>query len=294
MSFKSSTFKFKSEIGNGKATLFWLDNWLQVGRLINITGASGTQVLGISRYATVSEVASGGQWNIRRCRGYHLRAMIACINSVPAPAEDAADDRRLWRHGDEDYKPTFSSKATWEQLWVPNPSLPWCKAVWFPHSIPRFAFITWLAFQDRLSTGARSRAWGCVQPCLLCGEPDETRDHLFFACPYLFTVWIDLVGFLLGSRVNPDWNVTVASLLSPRRREIDTCLLKLALQASIHSIWRERNSRRHQGNLLSADQMVRYIDKTIRNRISSLRKRKPNFYGDMMQRWLSRASSPPP
>ncbi|CAG7896622.1 unnamed protein product [Brassica rapa] len=63
--------------------------------------------------------------------------MIACINSVPAPAEDAADDRRLWRHGDEDYKPTFSSKATWEQLRVPNPSLPWCKAVWFPQSIPR-------------------------------------------------------------------------------------------------------------------------------------------------------------
>ncbi|RIA05704.1 hypothetical protein BRARA_K01900, partial [Brassica rapa] len=106
--------------------------------------------------------------------------------------------------------------------------------------------------------------------------------------------WIDLVGFLLGSRVNPDWNITVASFLSHRRREIDTCLLKLALQASIHSIWRERNNRRHQGNPLSADQMVRYIDKTIRNRISSLRKRKPNFYGDMMQRWLTRASSPPP
>ncbi|XP_013614438.1 PREDICTED: uncharacterized protein LOC106320607 [Brassica oleracea var. oleracea] len=136
--------------------------------------------------------------------------------------------------------------------------------------IPRFAFITWLAFPDRLSTGARSRAWGCVQPCLLCGEPDETRDHLFFAYPYSFTVWIDLVGFLLGSLVNPDWAITVASIMSPRRREIDTCLLKLALQASIHSLWRERNSRHHQGNPHSAAQMVRYIDKTIRNRISSL------------------------
>ncbi|KAH0887520.1 hypothetical protein HID58_063616 [Brassica napus] len=53
---------------------------------------------GISRYATVSDAASGGQWNIRRCRGYHLRAMIACINSVPAPAEDADEDRTLWRY----------------------------------------------------------------------------------------------------------------------------------------------------------------------------------------------------
>ena len=76
-----------SEIG--KTILFWFDNWLRVGRLLNITGDIGTQVFGIPRYVTVSEVASGGKWNIRQCRGYHLRAMIACINSVPAPAEDA-------------------------------------------------------------------------------------------------------------------------------------------------------------------------------------------------------------
>ncbi|KAH0844276.1 hypothetical protein HID58_091967 [Brassica napus] len=92
-----------------------------------------------------------------------------------------------------------------------------------------------------------------------------------------------MLSFMLGSRVNPDWAITVTSLLSPRRKEIDTCLLKLALQASIYSIWHERNSRRHNGNPLSASQMVRYIDKTIRNRISSLRHRKPAFYSDMMQ-----------
>ncbi|XP_022562480.1 uncharacterized protein LOC111208056 [Brassica napus] len=130
--------------------------------------------------------------------------MIACINFVPAPAEDKGADLHLWRHRDEEDKPTFSSKATWEQRRVHNPKLSWCKAVWLQQSISRFAFITWLAFQDRLSMGARSRAWGCVQPCLFCGELDETRGHLFFACPYSFTVWIDLVGFLLGSRVNPD------------------------------------------------------------------------------------------
>ncbi|KAH0844277.1 hypothetical protein HID58_091968 [Brassica napus] len=61
-----------------------------------------------------------------------------------------------------------------------------------------------------------------------------------------------MLSFMLGSRVNPDWAITVTSLLSPRRKEIDTCLLKLALQASIYSIWHERNSRRHNGNPLSA------------------------------------------
>ncbi|KAH0936459.1 hypothetical protein HID58_013576, partial [Brassica napus] len=62
----------------------------------------------------------------------------------------------------------------------------------------------------------------------------------------------------------------------------------LALQTSIYSIWRERNSRRHQGNPHSAAYMVRVIDKTIKNRISSLQHRKPSFYTEMMQRWLQR------
>ena len=280
----------KSEIGNGKGTLFWYDNWLPVGRLIDIAGALGTQVLGISRYATVSDAASGGQWNIRRCRGYHLRAMIACINSVPAPAEDADEDRTLWRHGDGEYKEKFSSTKTWEQLRGSYPKLQWCKVVWFRQSIPHFSFITWLAFKDRLATGARTRAWGIVQPCLLCGEPDETRDHLFFACPFSFTVWLDLVGFILGPNANPDWTTTITSITSNRRKETDRCLLKLALQASIHSIWRERNSRRHNNNPTSTGQLVHYIDKTIRNRLSSLRQRNPTFYAETMQRWFERTS----
>ncbi|KAF2585625.1 hypothetical protein F2Q70_00034395 [Brassica cretica] len=186
--------------------------------LLNITGPSGTQVLDIPRYATVSEAASGGQWNILRCRGYHLWAMIACINSVPAPAEDAVADRRLWRHGDEDYKPTFSSKATWEQLRVHNPKLPWIDC------------------------------------------QHEREVELGVACNRVSSV------------VNRTKLVTTcfSLALTHLQREIDICILKLALQASIHSIWRERNSRRHQGTLLSAGQMVRYIDKTIRNMISSL------------------------
>ncbi|CAN8241573.1 unnamed protein product [Cochlearia groenlandica] len=60
-----------------------------------------------------------------------------------------------------------------------------------------FSFITWLSCKDILSTGARMRSWGRVQLHLLCGEPDETRGHMFFTRPYSFTVWIDVVGQLL-------------------------------------------------------------------------------------------------
>ncbi|KAL0876411.1 hypothetical protein Bca101_026116 [Brassica carinata] len=70
--------------------------------------------------------------------------------------------------------------------------------------------------------------------------------------------------------MNPDWSITISSLLSTRRKECDTCILKFAFQATIYNLWRESNSRRHQGRPLSAAHMVCAIDKIIKNRISSL------------------------
>lgn len=248
----AATF-LRSEICNGNSALFWVDNWSNAGCLIKITGA-GTQVLGISRYAMVSRAVSAGQRNFRRCRGCHLRAMIATITSIPAQWTLQAMTVTC-----------FSSLQTWKQIRVHHPTVPWSKIVWFPQAIPRFSFIVWLALMDRLSTGTRSRGWGCIQPCLLCGEPDKTRDHMFFVCPYSFTVWIDLAGYLLGSRVNSDWSITITSLLTTRRREIDTCLLKLVFQTT------RGTADGIKVTPQSAGHIVRVIDKNIKNMISSLR-----------------------
>lgn len=94
----------RSAIGNGRNTLFWFDNWLDMGMLLDIAGESGTQLLGITRYAIVADAATSVQWSIRRCRSYHLRAMIARIHDAPAPVVDAESDKLLWRHGENDYK----------------------------------------------------------------------------------------------------------------------------------------------------------------------------------------------
>lgn len=278
----------RSEIVNSNNTLFWFDNWLNMGRLLDVAGDSGRRTLGITRYATVANVASSGQWNLRRCRGYHLRAMIAPISSVPPPVEGAGSDRILWRHADDDYKTWFSSKRTWEQIRQWSNEVNWCALVWFPQAIPRFSFIVWLAFRNRLSTGDQTRLWGENQACRLFGEPNETRDHLFFACPYSYTIWTELTKAILP-RPSPDWNFTVTTLLSPRRSAVDLCLLCLTFQTVIHGVWCERNNRKHNTTYRNASELIRTMDKTIRNRVSSLRFKNVAFYGSMMIRWLERS-----
>lgn len=87
---------------------------------------------------------------------------------------------------------------------------------------------------------------GIEQECVLCGEKDETRDHLFFTSPYSYTVWDRLASRLIGSGINPDWHDTLSMLQGGMRNQVDRILLRLFFQTSVYHIWRERNARRHQ------------------------------------------------
>lgn len=127
-----------------------------------------------------------------------------------------------------------------------------------------------------------------VQGCELCGERDETRDHLFFACTYTYTVWESLARRLVGRSINPDWQWTVQRIqrMRPRPLEMDTILAKLLLQATIYHVSRERNARRHQQNRIPTDHLRRLIDKAVRNRITSLKYKHDHKYGGLLQRWF--------
>ena len=178
-------------------------------------------------------------------------------------------DGVLWKLGPDDYGDTFSSSATWKQIRQQQDTVQWTKLVWFTQGVPRFAFITWLAFKYRLATGQRTRKWGLLQGCLFCGQPEESRDHLYFACPYTYTLWLQVVGNLFGVEPDPDWEITILQMLSGTYVRLTFILLRLVLQVTIYFIWRERNDRKHNNAAKQVAQLARLIDKTVRNRIMS-------------------------
>ena len=100
---------------------------------------------------------------------------------------------------------------------VKKTKLPWHCIVWFPQAIPRQSFMVWLAFKNNLSTGVIMRETGSEQGCVYCREKDESRDHLFFACPYTLTVRTSVAEKLLDAAITPDWEDTVISLLRSNR-----------------------------------------------------------------------------
>ncbi|KAF2580878.1 hypothetical protein F2Q68_00005912 [Brassica cretica] len=57
--------------------------------------------------------------------------------------------------------------------------------------------------------------------------------------------------------------------------------------AAIHSIWRERNARRHDEPSTDQSLLARNIDKHIRNRIDSMRGKLHKKYDKAMQLWFA-------
>ena len=192
----------------------------------------------------------------------------ARIQNEPVPDDSLREDIVLWKHSEDTYKPCFSSSRTWDQIREKRATVFWSTSVWFTQEVPRLSFIVWLVVRSRLSTGDMMRTWGIQHSCVLCGERDETRDHIFFACPYSFTVWDTVAIKLTGNRTDPDWMTSLRFVCRNNLQILDCILLKMAFQTCIYHIWKERNQRRHQTGYRTVAQAVRIIDKAVRNRIT--------------------------
>lgn len=143
----------------------------------------------------------------------------------------------------------------------------WYKGLWFKHHTPKFAFLAWLATLNRLSTGDRMVCWknGTPAGCSLCSDPHETRNHLFFSCPFSAEIWRRLMFNLLGPIYTNQWDNIMILLGDTNQNNLKMFLLRYAFQISIHSIWCERNRRQHKEPITPIRRIVQTIDNQIRN-----------------------------
>lgn len=143
------------------------------------------------------------------------------------------EDVRLWKSKDK-FKPVFTSKETWKLSRVQQPQVDWYRGVWFQYNTPKFSFHTWIAIQNRLPTGDRIAQWngGTMTMCNLCMTHPETRNHLFYQCPYSEEVWKDLTDKLLSTAYTPIWEEIVV-LLTTKRNRVESFLLKYVFQATL-------------------------------------------------------------
>ncbi|KAL9308800.1 hypothetical protein AtEden1_Chr1g0044331 [Arabidopsis thaliana] len=123
--------------------------------------------------------------------------------------------------------------------------------------------------------------------CVFCNHPTESRDHLFFNCPYSSEVLIVTAKNILKTRFTTDWHLLINMISSLQQNRVESFFVRYTFQVSVYSIWRERNGRRHGKTLHSATRLIGWIDKQVRNILSSIRMKGDRHYDTGLQMWFA-------
>jgi len=275
------------EVNNGARTSFWFDNWSGMGHLMDVTGQRGQIDLGISRNKTVAEA-----WSNRRRRKHRteqLNDIEAALNQKYQTRNLLREDATLWRGKGDVFKTSFSTKDTWNQVRKKSNEVAWYKGVWFSHSTPKYQFCTWLALRNRLSTGDRMQLWnnGSDVKCTFCSTSIETRDHLFFSCSYASAIWTAIAKNVLQHRFSTDWQTIVNYISETQTDRIRSFLSRYIFQLTVHTVWKERNDRRHGEEPRTSANLISWMDKQIRNQLSIIISTGDRRYENGLQVWFS-------
>ena len=276
---------YKVDVKNGKRTSFWFESWSSLGCLKDILGEGSNIDMGISINATVEE-----SWMHRR-----REHRVVILNKVELEIEVSRagrvheEDVSLWVNGKGSYKRSFSSREAWEVIREKHQLCHWHEAVWFKYATPKYSFILWTALKGRLPTGDRMRQWGgnVNISCVLCNEPLETLEHLFFECAYSAQVWGMLMKGILRGAYTERWEGLLRIMRDLTRGKMQLFLIKYMFQAAVYMIWRERNRRRHGEAATPSILLAKLLDKNMRNKLTIIQRRGDIKMGEGMQYWFA-------
>lgn len=275
-------------IGNGFTASFWFDHWINQGPLIDVLSLNAPQISGFGLHSTVRDVCGTSGWKLpsERSRSptlIHLRQLLLVNNP---PTDERGPDIYSWQTGIIS-RPTFTTSHTWSQLRQAGHIQRWAKVVWFKGHTPKQAFTFWVTHLNRLPTKSRLFSWGVSSNslCCTCNLHSETRDHLFLHCDYSEQIWKIVLRRLGQSAfIFAEWTILI-SWLSSASPNVSSTLKRVAAQATVYSIWKERNNRLHNNVSSTVATVFSLIDRSIRDII--LARRKHHAFTNLLQQWFA-------
>lgn len=238
--------------------------------------------MGIPDSYSVAEVLK-----MRRRRNHRVDILNQVEEEIRKLGNHQDEDITLWKYADGKYMDKFSTAKTWDQIRIIKPVCEWSKGVWFSQSTPKYSFMMWIVLKGRLQTMDRMQHWNNVinTTCILCNDTPESCAHLFFECRYSIHVWRKLVAGLMQDEFTTDLNSLVSIVSKKWQTPIKTFILRYVLQATMHTIWWERNARRHGEKAKDMASLIQFVDKNVRLKLLSV-KGKGKHFEDGLVTWF--------
>ncbi|XP_020255476.1 uncharacterized protein LOC109832542 [Asparagus officinalis] len=141
----------------------------------------------------------------------------------------------------------FTFASAWDQVRTSYSNFELYNVVWFPSSNPKMACCLIKSLYNRLATRDRLSRFGITSAdeCVLCSGGIESRDHLFFQCPFSAYIWkLCKLKLQIDAMVINDLRTEALKIQSKFKMKDKTYKLsRMALSASVWHIWQERNRR---------------------------------------------------
>lgn len=274
----------KIKIGDGRSTRFWSEEWSSFGNIRKFLCFPPSSTLGIRPTATLSDIHRNGVWLIPPPRSDLQVVVCAHLTTVKLITEE---DRFEWCPNGSAIS-AYSTGEIYRLIKKHQPLVPWNTVVWNPRGIPKHTFLTWLVVLNRCPTKDRIISWGLqtTPACILCNQAAESRDHLFFECPFSFAIWETLAHKARCSPINiwPQLFDYMQQRSCPKPERI---LGLIVWQALIYFTWTERNNRLHRHCIRTTNSITASAASLIKNKLSSFRDSNPAFSSTMLLLWFT-------
>lgn len=262
--------------GNGYSISFWRSPWSSFGPLLQRIGSHGPRQTGIPLSSSLSTLWNGSSWILSPARSLMMEQVHIHLSTITL---SSSPDHPVWNSTGigANNNNKFIISEIYDSIRESRPKVPWNKAVWFSNGIPKHKTMTWLFLLNRCPTPDRLLSWDLqTDPsCLLCKNHPESRNHIFFGCSFMRSIWRPLSTKIGLTSPSESWEDTTRAIINFTGSTHHIFLIRIAWQLVIYETWRERNHRLHRGSFKGPDSLISQIEKTITNRISSFREENP-------------------
>jgi len=253
------------ELGSGDLARFWTDNWLPCGPICLAAPDLFSAVGRRRRGRSVREALMARRWT-RDITGATTAAVIADYLMLwdvlqGVQLQPGIDDRFIWKWSANG---TYDAASAYRAFFHGTTGLAGAREVWRVCCPPKVKFFFWLALRKRLWTAERRWRHGLQQhaDCLLCGQEDETCDHLLVACVFSREIWYRILSAVGSHHTAPSQSDTLVDWWLGARKQVPRALSRgfdsLVLLVS-WELWKERNRRTFDGICATTTQVLRRI-----------------------------------
>ncbi|CAN6916342.1 unnamed protein product [Brassica oleracea] len=117
------------------------------------------------------------------------------------------------------------------------------------------------------------------------------KTEYLFSSAWFENTWKSEENRLRISSVS--WNDVVEIISTTSLPPTKKFLIRYTFQATVHALWRERNARRYGEQLQTVNVITKFVDKTIRLKLLSVKGLGQKYLEESLTTWFATRERPP-